>query len=100
MLEATTGVSAKNTTFFRLYGIAMVALLVGYGFGIPAAENHQFPWSVVSMGIVSNTGPAFLLLRSSRSGSTSFWLGIFFAFVALALVISMSAPDHALRKAW
>ncbi|MBB4012602.1 hypothetical protein GGR36_001910 [Niveibacterium umoris] len=34
----------------RLYGVASTALLVGYAFGIPAAESGQFPWGVVSMG--------------------------------------------------
>jgi len=100
MLEATTGVSAKSTTFFRLYGMAITALLVGYGFGIPVAENHQFPWGVVSMGLVSNAGAALLLLQTSKPRSTGFWLGTFFALVAVALAISMSAPEHALNKAW
>jgi hypothetical protein len=100
MLEATTGVSAKSTIFFRLYGVAIAALLVGYGFGIPAAENHQFPWGVVFMGLISNAGAAFLLLRSSKPISSGFWLGTFFALVAVALAISISTPDQALSKAW
>lgn len=99
-LEATTRVSAKSTLFFRLYGVAIVALLVGYGFGIPAAESGQFPWGAVSMGLVSNAGAAFLLLRASKLSSSSFWLGTFFALVAVALVISMGAPSLALSKAW
>lgn len=65
-LEATTGVSAKSAFFFRLYGVAIAALLVGYGFGIPVAESGQFPWGVVSMGLVSNAGASFLLLRASK----------------------------------
>ncbi len=99
-LEATTGVSVKSPVFFRLYGVAIAALLVGYGFGIPAAESRQFPWGVVSMGFVSNSGAAFLLLRSSTPRSPGFWLGTFFALVAIAMAISMGAPDRALCKAW
>ncbi len=99
-LEATTGVSAKSTLFFRLYGVAIAALLVGYGFGILAAESGQFPWGIVSMGLVSNAGAAFLLLRVSKPSSSGFWLGTFFALVAVALVISIGAPGQALSKAW
>jgi hypothetical protein len=99
-LEATTRVSTKNTLLFRLYGVAIAALLVGYGLGIPAAESGQFPWGVVFMGLVSNAGASFLLLRVSKQSSSSFWLGIFFALVAAALAISMGAPGQALSKAW
>lgn len=99
-LEATTRVSAKSTLFFRLYGIAIMALLVGYGFGIPVAEGGQFPWGVASMGLVSNAGSAFLLLRASRPRTSGFWLGTFFAFVTVALAISMIVPGLALSKAW
>lgn len=99
-LEATTRINAKSTLFFRLYGVAIAALLVGYGFGIPAAESGQFPWGVASMGLVSNTGAAFLLMRGAKSASSGFWLGIFFAIVAVALAISMSTPSLALSKAW
>lgn len=98
-LEAATRVNAKGGLFFRLYGIAMAALLVGYCFGIPAAESGQFPWGVVSMGIVSNTGAAFLLLRASKPRSSGFKLGAFFAMVAVALAFSMGAPNLVLNKA-
>jgi hypothetical protein len=99
-LEAATRVSATSTLFFRLYGVAIAALLVGYGFGIPAAESGQFPWGVVSMGLASNAGAAFLLLRASKPSSSGFRLGTFFALVAVALAISMASPSLALSKAW
>jgi hypothetical protein len=93
-------VSAKSSLFFRLYGVAIAALLVGYGFGIPVAESGQFPWGIVSMGLVSNAGAGFLLLRVSKPHTSGFWLGTFFALLAVALAISMSAPGQALSKAW
>lgn len=99
-LEGTTRMSAKSTLFFRLYGVAIAALLVGYGFGIPVAESGQFPWGVVSMGFVSNAGAALLLLRASKPSASGFWLGTFFALVAVALAVSMGAPSLALSKAW
>lgn len=99
-LEAATGVNANGTVFFRLYGVAIAALLVGYGFGIPQAESGWFPMGVVFMGLASNVGAAVLLLRVSKPGSSGFRLGAFFALVAVALAVSMAAPAYALNKAW
>lgn len=99
-LEVVTRVSAQGTLFFRLYGVAITALLIGYGFGIPVAESGQFPWGVATMGLVSNTGAAVLLLRASKSGGSNFWMGTFFALVAVALAASMCVPNLALSKAW
>ncbi|MDM8525493.1 hypothetical protein QUF80_19160 [Desulfococcaceae bacterium HSG8] len=89
----------KTTTFFRLYGVAILALLVGYCFGIKSAENNQFPWGVVCMGAVSNGGAALLLLLS-RSGKQNLILGTFFALVTLGLVTAMVVPEAALQKIW
>jgi hypothetical protein len=99
-LEAATRISAKTTLFFRLYGIAITALLVGYGFGIPTAESGEFPWGVVSMGFVSNAGAGFLLIRFSRRSPSGLWLGVFFVSIAIALAVSMCFPSLALGPAW
>ncbi len=98
-LEKVTKISAPSATFFRLYGMAILALLVGYSFGISPAENNHFPWGVASMGLVSNCGAALILLLS-RSGRQNQYLGIFFSLIALGLITSMIAPEAALQKAW
>jgi hypothetical protein len=79
----------------RLYGVAITALLVGYGFGIPTANSGQFPRGVVYMGLVSNVGAALLLLQSSKTRIT-FLLGIFFAVIATGLIVFLIKPDLAL----
>lgn len=99
-LEATMRINAISILFFRLYGVAIAALVVGYGFGIPAAESGRFPWGVVVMGWVSNAGAALLLLRFSPPRSQGFWLGVFFALMAVALTIALAMPAGALRKVW
>jgi len=48
----------------RLYGWAVIALLVGYSFGFSWITGDQFPIGVVSMGLVSNAGATFLLLAT------------------------------------
>ena len=98
-LEKTTNISAPTSTFFRLYGVAILALLVGYSFGIPSAENNQFPWGVICMGVVSNGGAASLLLISRKS-KQNLILGIFFALVTLGLVTASIIPQAALQKLW
>lgn len=99
-LEAVTGSSAKSPLFFRLYGVAITALLVGYAFGIPIAERGEFPCGAVVMGLVSNAGAALLLLRFSIARSSGFWIGTFFAFMALSLAMALVMPMRALEKLW
>ncbi|MCJ9430479.1 hypothetical protein [Kordiimonas marina] len=94
-LAATMGISGQVTAIFRLYGIAITALLVGYGAGIPVAESGVFPWGVALMGLVSNAGAAAVLFVTGRTGRPRI-LASFFAAVALALVTAMTKPDMAL----
>jgi hypothetical protein len=92
-----TGISTDSPLLLRLYSAAITALLVGYGFGVPVANSGQLPQGVVYMGLVSNIGAAFLLLKSSKTRIT-FILGIFFALIATGLVIALARPDFALAK--
>ena len=100
LLEKFTGLQARQPMFFRLYGVAITALLVGYGFGIPVAERGEFPWGVTWMGLVSNGAAAALLLAHARSNTVNRLSGIFFGLIALGLALAMSAPAGALSKAW
>jgi len=92
-----TGVSARTTTMFRLYGIAILALLIGYGFAIPAAQSGDFPWGVTAMGTLSNGGPAILLTLQGAASRQPF-LTTFFYAIAICLIASMIFPDAALSK--
>ncbi len=46
VLAKRIGVETSTSAMFRLYGVAMAALLVGYGFGIVAAQAGVFPWGL------------------------------------------------------
>jgi len=98
-LDKYTNITTQTSLFFRLYGVAITALLVGYAFGIPAAEDGRFPWGVVCMGTVSNGGAALLLLVNSRN-NTDRMLAAFFGLIALGLLAAMVLPAGALQKAW
>lgn len=94
-LEKAMGVAAQSSTLFRLYGVAVLALLVGYGFGIPAAQSGHFPWGVATMGAVSNGGAALALVFSGAAARNPAMAGFFIAIVA-GLVASMLFPGLAL----
>lgn len=99
-LEKLTGMAGSNPVFFRMYGVAIVALLVGYSFGIPSAESGIFPWGVTAMGTVSNSGAAALLLINVRTSKANLLLGSLFTLIALGLVVTMSMSQWALQRAW
>jgi hypothetical protein len=99
-LQEATRVMAPSPLFFRLYAIAITALLVGYGSGIPMAESGHFPWGIVFMGIVSNAGAAILLLSYSRENLKNRLLGSFFGVIAFALIASALFAEGSLQKAW
>ena len=98
-LEKALLVQAQTPQLFRLYGMAILALLVGYSFGVSAAESETFPWGVVFMGIVSNGGAALILLFSAGSKTNRISL-IVFGLIALGLVFSALYPDWVLKSAW
>ena len=52
-----------NIVFVRLLGIAYAALMVGYIFGLIATLKGDYPIEAIWVGIVSNGGAFFLLLR-------------------------------------
>lgn len=98
-LQALSGFRAETPVLLRLYGAAIAALLVGYGAGIPAAEQQVFPWGVTLMGTVSN-GAAALLLYPARQIRFHRSLAIFFAGITAALIAAMVRPELALQPAW
>ncbi len=60
-LGKLTGIAGGGKTVFRLYGMAIVALNVGYCFGFPLIAAGVFPTAVVVVGLVSNGGAAAIL---------------------------------------
>ena len=98
-LEKATNTTATSTLFFRLYGLAILALLVGYSFGIPIAESGNFPWGVVCMGLVSNSGAAIILFRLGK-GLQNIVMATFFTLVTIGLIISLVLPEFVVQKAW
>ncbi len=94
-LEQITETAAVSDTFFRLYGIAILALLVGYATAFPLIQVGQFPWGVAIMGVISNGGASFILLRGGSKTAKRVFVPIFGAIFA-GLLVSLALPEFAI----
>ena len=94
-IQALMKLPVSNVIVYRLYGMAILALLVGYGSGLMSALEGQFNPGVVLMGIVSNIGASVIML------STGYWkmqraLWAFFTTIGLLLLTSFIFTDQML----
>ena len=98
-IEKLIFIQANSPLFIRLYGVAILSLLVGYGSAIPLAQSGVFPWGILLMGLVSNSGASSLMFILG-SGKQSRVFAIFFGAIALLLVLAMAFPVTSLQKVW
>lgn len=98
-LQVILGVDRAAAPYMRLYGWALVALLVGYAGGIPLAEAGSMPAGVVTMGITSNAGAAILMLTPWGRGPSPLMPTVF-GMIAIGLVLALVFPDIALSSAF
>ena len=91
-----SGFEASPPALYRLYGLAIIALLVGYGGGLVETLSGSFPRGVAAMGIVSNGGAAITLLVTGQAQSRRL-LTLFFAAIAAGLIAAWILPDAAMR---
>jgi hypothetical protein len=82
---------------YRLYGVAILALLVVYGSGLMEAMQGRFPWGVAAAGFVSNAGATAVLLFTGAWRSRP-RMTLFFAAVALGLLAAAAFPEAALHR--
>ena len=91
-----TGAEVPSPSLYRLYGVAVLALLVGYASGIPAAQRGELPRGILLMGLVSNVGATVTLFAFGAEG-TSLILAFFFAAIASMILLSLLSPQTMLR---
>lgn len=94
-LGALTGVSDPSGQIFRLYGVAVLSLLVGYATAFSTLSEESFPWGIVIMGAISNGGATLVLSRARTSRMRRLFLPLYGA-IFVALVLSMAFPDVAI----
>ena len=98
-LGKLTRMEAASGLFFRLYGVAMVAILSAYGFGIATAQSGEFPWFATVMGVLSNGGAVIALGTSGALARTAPVAG-FLTLVTAGLIAAMAFPIAALGSAF
>lgn len=94
-LAARLAVPAAASGLARLYGVALLALLVGYGGGLVQTWQGVFPEGVVWMGLVSNGGATIALLATGWAHRHPALTALFGA-IALGLAGAALFPDHAM----
>ena len=90
-IGARLSIDAASPLFFRLYAIAILALLVGYAGGAVEVWRGEFPWPIVFMGIVSNLGGAMVLIANGGAKTMPFST-VFFGGVGAALLWAALNP--------
>ncbi|MGO4716646.1 hypothetical protein [Bradyrhizobium sp. 2TAF24] len=93
----TTGDGAR--VIFRLYGVAVLALLVGYGSGFWTIAEGRFPFGVAAMGVVSNGGAAAALLITGGWRRARL-VTAFVAGIAVVLLLAAAFSRQALAPLW
>ncbi len=76
----------------RLYAMAVLALLVGYGFGLAENLQGRLPTGTLWMGLVSNAGATALILVH-LSGGLRIVGALTFGAVATGLALVLLSPN-------
>ena len=84
-LNAAMEIEAKTTNIYRLYGTAILSLLIAYAYGVILALEDQFPGGIVAMGLVSNGGASYLM--ATRGNPRQKRGAILFGGIFIALLV-------------
>lgn len=91
------GIAEAAIPYIRLYGLAILALLVGYASAFSGFVGTTFPTGIVLMGIVSNGG-GFLTMLVTGLAAKQRMLAIFLLSIAVSLTASLFFQDQFLRS--
>ena len=91
-LDRILQMTTNSSSLYRLYGFAVLALLVGYAGGIVQIAHNLYPIGVIVMGITSNAGAVLVLILTGAARQNRFLTG-FFALVTVCLVGAVLDPD-------
>ncbi len=76
---------------YRLYGVAILALIVGYGVAFRAHQKGQAALWILPIGIVSNSGATLALILFAKD-ITWVLAALFFGAVTLSFVLTALWP--------
>lgn len=92
MLLKRLGIDDAALPYIRLYGLAIMALLVGYASAFSGFIGEEFPIGIALMGIVSNGGGFVTMLITGLAAKQKLLAG-FLLIIATTLAVSMLIPD-------
>ncbi|MEL7540893.1 MAG: hypothetical protein AAGJ51_08315 [Pseudomonadota bacterium] len=98
-LDTRSGFSPSDTSLYRLYGMAILALLVGYAGGYFQFVSGTFPIGVLAMGFASNAGAFAIMVATGRAAKTPI-AAAFFGMIASGLAVMLVSPDFAMTPLW
>lgn len=98
-IDQMSGFSPSDVTLYRLYGMAVLALLVGYAGGYFQVLDGVFPVGVIAMGFISNAGAFGVMLMTGRAKKTPF-AAAFFGLIAAGLAAAFVFQDAAMTAIW
>ncbi|MCI5043638.1 MAG: hypothetical protein MRY72_02980 [Aquisalinus sp.] len=87
LIEKLSNFEASDIALYRFYGVAILALLVGYAGGLFQLQEGVFPAGVVAMGLVSNAGIVMAITLTGRLSKMPV-SAIFFGSIAIGLLVS------------
>lgn len=96
-LDRLMDMTSTSAILYRLYGVAVLSLLVAYSSGIYSATAGIFPWGVVFMGLVSNVGASSTLIILGSWKDYKF-LTLFFGLIGALLTWVALNPELAMRS--
>jgi len=93
------GLEGNSSLVFRLYGVAITALLVNYCFGAYQLVGGTFPQAAIWVGIVSNIGASIVLFSEknraeSQASIASSKAIITFGLIGFGLIFAVVFPSE------
>ena len=98
-IDELSGFAPSDVSLYRLYGMAVLALLVGYAGGYFQVTEGVFPIGVLAMGFVSNAGAFLIMLITGRARKTPL-SAEFFGLIATGLAAAFVFKDAAMTPLW
>ena len=93
-LNALTGQWGQDPLIYRLYAVALAALVIGYIAALVSVFDLRVPWGMLWVGLVSNAGAALIITAWSLHPRMrrAAWA---FGTIAAGLLASLVFPTQA-----
>ena len=96
-LDRLAGFGTPNAAFYRLYGMAILALVVAYTGGLLQTFQGLYPGTIVAMGLVSNVGAATVMVLTGYARK-QVPLALFFGLVGVGFILAALFPAAAMTE--